>query len=279
VNALNATVENEAPAFGFRFLAYYWAVLVGLQIQLVYSVLFVFGLVYSFRHRLRQDWILYLWILSGILSFTLLANKDARYTVPVLPAVALISVSWLGKVRRNHRMPVAALLAAWAFVTFFNAQWPSPKLDFRWSALGMPLYFLSGNVYRFDHLPLSEDWSIPEIVQKASGRLGVAPNIWQLNPSNVELHARLYAPKVSVVWLSEEFSGERLDQCDYVLVRTHLENAERVEPTERKILAYLTEHPDHFIPVATYALPRAQEAVLYKRESLARRERVPRSGG
>jgi len=279
VNALNATVENEAPAFSFRFLAYYWAVLGGLQIQLVFSILFVFGLVYSIRHRLRQDWMLYLWILSGIFSFTLLANKDPRYTVPILPAVALISVSWFGKVRVNRRRPVAALIAAWAFVSFFNAQWPSSKMDFRLSAMGIPLYFLSGNVYRFDHRPLPEDWSIPEIVHTASGRLGVAPNIWQLNPSNIELHARIYAPNVSVVWLSEEFSDERLDQCDYVLARTHLENAERVEPTERKVAMYLSVHPDRFVPVATYALPHAQEAVLYKRESLARRERVTRSGG
>jgi hypothetical protein len=166
-------------------------------------------------------------------------------------------------------MPVAALIAAWAFVSFFNAQWPVSKMDFRLSAMGMPLYFLSGNVYRFDHRPLSEDWSIPEIVHTASGRLGVAPNIWQLNPSNVELYARIHAPNVSVVWLSEEFSGERLDQCDYVLARTHLENAERVEVTERKIAMYLSEHPDRFVPVATFSLPHSEEAVLYRRRSLS----------
>jgi 4-amino-4-deoxy-L-arabinose transferase-like glycosyltransferase len=267
VNALNAAAENEAPAFSFRYLAYYWGVLGGLQIQLLFSILFVFGLVYSIRHRARQDWMLYLWILSGILSFTLLANKDSRYTVPILPAVALLSVSWLSRVRVGRRIPVAALIVVWAFVSFFNAQWPSPKMDFRLNALGLPLYFLSGNVYRFDHRPLSEDWSVPEIVHTSTGKLGVAPNIWQLNPSNVELYARIYSPQVSVVWLSEGFSGGNLDQCDYVLARTDLENAERVEPMERKVLMYLREHSDRFVPVATYTLPHAQEAELYKRKS------------
>jgi 4-amino-4-deoxy-L-arabinose transferase-like glycosyltransferase len=269
VNALNATVENEAPAFSFRFLSYYWGVLGGLQIQLLFSILFVSGLTYSIRHRARQDWMLYLWILSGILSFTLLANKDTRYTVPILPAVALLSVSWLDRIRMDRRMPAAAVIVAWAFVSFCNAQWPSPKVDFRFSALGMPLYFLSGNVYRFDHRPLSEDWSIPEIVHTATGKLGVAPNIWQLNPSNVELYARIKALQVSVVWLSEGFSVDSLNQCDYVLARTHLENAERVEPMERKVVMYLSEHPDRFVPVATYALPYDQEAVLYRRKSMS----------
>jgi 4-amino-4-deoxy-L-arabinose transferase-like glycosyltransferase len=265
VNALNATVENEAPAFSFRYLAYYWGILGGLQIQLLFSFVFIVGVIYSIRHRLRQDWMLYLWILSGVLSFTLLANKDARYTLPILPAVALISVSWLGKVRWNRRMPLAALLVVWAFVSFFNAQWPTSSVDFRLGAMGMPLYFLSGDVYRFDHRPLPEDWSIPEIVHTASGKLGVAPNIWQLNPSNIELYARIYDPNVSVVWISEGFSGDSLDHCDYVLARAHLEKAERVEPMERKLADYLREHSDRFIQVATYALPHAQTVVLYKR--------------
>ena len=265
VNAMNATVEREAPVFSFRSLAYYWGVLGGLQIQLLFSILFVFGVTYSVRRRFQQDWMLYLWILSGILSFTLIANKDTRYTVPILPAVALLSVSWLGRVRLNRRLPAAALIVAWAFVSFFNAQWPSPKMDFRLSALGMPLYFLSGNVYRFDHRPLSEDWSVPEIVHAASGKLGVVPNLWQLNPSNVGLYARIYAPQVNVVWLSDESASDRLEQCDYVLARTHLENAESVEPFERSIASYISEHSDRFIPVSTYALPHAQEAVLYRR--------------
>jgi 4-amino-4-deoxy-L-arabinose transferase-like glycosyltransferase len=279
VNALNAAVENEAPPFSFRYLAYYWGVLGGLQIQLLFTSLFVVGLIYSIRHRSRQDWMLYLWILSGILSFTLLANKDARYTVPILPAVALISVSWLGAVRGNRRILVAGAIAAWAFVSFFNAQWPSSTMDFRLRAMGMPLYFLSGDVYRFDHRPLAEDWSVPEIVHAASGRLGVAPNIWQLNPSNIELYARINAPQVSVVWISDGFSENSLDQCDYVLARTHLETAERVEPAERNVADYLRTHSDRFTSVATYTLPHAQEAVLYRRESLSQRERVPRSGG
>ena len=269
VNALNAAVENEAPAFSFRYMAYYWGILGGLQIQLLFSFLFAAGVIYSVRHRARQDWMLYLWIMSGILSFTLLSNKDARYTVPILPAVALLSVSWLGTVRVSRRRPVAAAIAALGFVSFFNAQWPSAKMDFRLSAMGMPLYFLSGNVYRFDHRPLPEDWSIPEIVHAASGKLGVAPNIWQLNPSNVELYARIYVPTVSVVWISEGFSGDSLDQCDYVLARTHLEKAEHVEPMERKLADYLGEHSDRFIQVATYVLPHSQEAVLYKRKSLS----------
>jgi len=267
VNVMNAAVEREAPAFSFRFLAYYWGVLAGLQIQLPFGVLFVAGAAYSVVRRSRKDWMLYLWILSGILSFTMIANKDPRYTVPILPAVALLSVSWLGEVRSTRRWAATIAISAWAIVSFFNAQWPSPKMDLRSSALGMPLYFLSGNVFRFDHAPSHDDWSIPEIVSAASGRLGVVPNIWQLNPSNVGLYARIHAPQVRVLSLSGDAAITRLQQCDYVLARTHLENAARVEPEEVMVADYLLNNLDRYVPVARYPLPQSQEAVLYKRLS------------
>src|SRR6185295_10475777 len=89
VNALNAGMEHEKPLFSAVSLAYYWGALCDVQIQLPLSLLFIAGAAYSIRRRFRQDWMLYLWILSGILTFTCVANKDIRYTVPALPAVAL----------------------------------------------------------------------------------------------------------------------------------------------------------------------------------------------
>jgi len=264
VNSRNASVESEAPPFSFRFIAYYWGVLGGLQIQLVFSLLFVVGLTYSIRRRLARDWLLYLWILSGILSFTLIANKDTRYTVPILPAVALLSVSWLSAVRMSRRSIAEAVIAVWALVSFFNAQWPTPQVDFRLRALGTPLYFLSGNVFRFDHSPIADDWSVRQIVHTASGKLGVVPNIWQFNPSNVGLYARIHNPNVSVLWLSDDVAGNRLERCDYVLARTPLETAVDVSPLERTAEEYLSRHSDRFVPVAAFALPNLQQAVLYR---------------
>ena len=112
---------------------------------------------------------------------------------------------------------------------------------------------------------MPEDWSVPDIVHTASGKLGVVPNIWQLNPSNVGLYARIHNPQVSVLWLSEDASGNRLERCDYVLARTNLETAADVAPLEKTTADYLSEHSERFMPVATYVLPYRQVAVLYKR--------------
>ena len=267
VNVMNAAVEHEAPAFSFRSVAYYWGALVGLQIQLLFGILFVAGAAYSVLRRSKKDWMIYLWILSGILSFTLIANKDPRYTVPILPAVALLSVSWLGHVRWSRRGLATIAITVWAFLSFFNAQWPELlRMDFRSSVRGLPLYFFAGNVFRFDHRPMAEDWRIPEIVGSASGKLGVVPNIWQLNPSNIALYARVHAPQLRILWLSDAGTRTRLEECDYVLARrTHLDSAERAEAVEERVASYLQVNADRYVPVATFSLPDNQEAVLYKR--------------
>jgi hypothetical protein len=265
INAMGALQDREPPIWSVRSLAYYWGVLLDLQIQLPFAVLFAAGAVYSLRRHFRRDWLLYLWILGGVLSFTWIANKDARYTVPILPAVALLSVSWLERLRPKRAALATAAIVLWAFVSFFNAQWSSGRRDARLNMDGIPLYVLAGDIVRFDHPPQAEDWSIPAIVQASAGKLGVAPNIWQLNPSNIALYASQHAPRLRILWLLDAAAPDRLDQCDFVLVRSHFEAAAPAEPIELAIATYLHRHSGRFRPVATFALPHGQQAVLFKR--------------
>jgi len=126
------------------------------------------------------------------------------------------------------------LTLGWAGVSFFNAQWPlsgsglyidTPR--FRWMVFAR-------NYFGFDHAPLPDDWSVPEIVKATAAlgqqagpaktdsfpdlrpigvppahqlqpgqdestqpTLGVVVNLPYLNPSSISLYARLLAPKHS----------------------------------------------------------------------------------
>jgi 4-amino-4-deoxy-L-arabinose transferase-like glycosyltransferase len=238
-NQLAAAREHEAPLFSFMSNMFYVHGLLSPQIQVPFAILLVLGVVYTLIRRRKQSLVLYLWILSGIGMFTMVANKDLRYTVPILPAVAVLSTAWLYEVRFNLenklsfalKLAPVALIAGWALVSFFNAQFPAdgqssyiintPK--FQWMVYGR-------NYFGFDHRPLQNDWSIPEVVQtleqdwrdhppvvhqpnrdrqtpdetfspstiKVSDSLetptlGVVVNSPFLNPSNVALYARLLA--------------------------------------------------------------------------------------
>ncbi|MEK6410320.1 MAG: hypothetical protein AABN34_25650 [Acidobacteriota bacterium] len=301
-----AANENEAPLFTFDSNFFYVHALISMQMQLPLAVIFAVGLVYSLVRCRNQSVILYLWILSGIACFAMVANKDVRYTAPILPAAALLSVCWLREFRPRMadvktatrkaagalKVALVAAIATWALASFFNAQWPKPGWG---TAIDTPRYrwmVFARNYYGFDHRPLDDDWSVPDIVRAvanlgkkdsmASGALaageappvlGVVVNLPYLNPSSVALYARLLTneragpPLIDVRWVVEPSMIERIDDCDYVLVRTGLDKADWVAPVERNVERLMLENPDQFTRVASFPIPlNDAEAVIYRRE-------------
>ncbi len=173
VNKEAAINENEAPLYSIMSNLYYVHGIISPQIQLPFGFLFFGGLIYSLFRRRKESILLYLWLISGLGAFIMVANKDLRYTVPLLPAVAILSVCWIrdlqftarNKTRLALKLAPVALIAIWCFTSFFNAQWPmdgqgryidSPR--FRWMVFAR-------NYFGFDHRPLPFDWGVQGIVQ------------------------------------------------------------------------------------------------------------------
>jgi 4-amino-4-deoxy-L-arabinose transferase-like glycosyltransferase len=173
VNKEAAVSENEAPLYSIMSNLYYLHGVISPQVQLLFGFLFFGGLIYSLIRRRKESTLLYLWLVSGLVTFAMVANKDLRYTVPLLPAVALLSVCWVGDLQFNLKnkfnfalkLAPIILITVWCFVSFFNAQWPadgqgkyidSPR--FRWMVFAR-------NYFGFDHKPLPYDWGVPEIVE------------------------------------------------------------------------------------------------------------------
>jgi 4-amino-4-deoxy-L-arabinose transferase-like glycosyltransferase len=348
INKQGAIDENEPALLSRDSLIFYFHSLISMQMQMPFALLFGIGLIYSLIRSRKQSVMLYLWLLSGIGAFTFIANKDVRYTVPVLPAAALLSVCWLrefwlrsrardrraigqaarppseerlrmSRGARGLKLALVAPIVAWAFVSFFNAQWPAPGqgvfIDtpyFRWMVFAR-------NYFVYDHRPLPDDWSVPEIARTAaefpydenspSARalresrplrqkfpsldpheiekshftpygdedvfvwptLGVVVNRPFLNSSAIALYARFLAPErggmplITVESISNESEIERIDVCDYLLVRTGLDHAERVEAVEREVEKMIRANPDRFTQVASFPTPlEGIEAVIYK---------------
>jgi len=287
-NQQAAISENEAPLFTFDSNFFYIHALLSMQIQVPFAILFVFGLLYSLVKFRKESLLFYLWIISGIACFSLVANKDVRYTTPVLPAVALISTCWIGSfaarfrtnraLTRSLKLLLVISIAAWSFVSFFNAQWPRSGFG---TAIDTPRYrwmVFARNYYGFDHRPLDEDWGVPGIVQKLSGEgstpvLGVVVNLPYLNPSSVALYSRLLTPQparppmIDVRWVVEPSMINRIDECDYILVRTGLDKADWVAKVERDVEQIIRDDPGKFTRYASFAIPLPDaEAVVYRHE-------------
>ena len=301
-NQRAAVNENEAPLFSFDSNFFYIHALISMQMQLPLALLFVAGLGYSFVRCRKESVMLYLWLIGGLAAFALVANKDVRYTVPVLPAAAILSTCWLRELpsRINAgprlkklvslKLALGAIITAWAFVSFFNAQWPRAGFG---KAIDTPRYrwmVFARNYYGFDHRPLDNDWSVPEIVSTVANFsseesssaeskparqpvLGVVVNLPYLNPSSVALYARLLAhgraaqPSIDVRWVIEPSMLDRITECDYLLVRTGLDQAEWVAPVERVVERMIRDNPNQFIRVESFPVPlKEAEAVIYRQQ-------------
>jgi 4-amino-4-deoxy-L-arabinose transferase-like glycosyltransferase len=336
INQQGAIDEHEPLILSRDSLIFYLHSLISMQAQMPFGLLFGVGLIYSLIRCRKQSVMLYLWLLGGLASFTFIANKDVRYTVPVLPAVAILSVCWLREfwLAASHdksiaqglskravalKLALVAPIVAWAFISFFNAQWPAPGQGvfvdtpyFRWMVFAR-------NYFVYDHRPLPDDWGVPEIARTVAEfpydenspsvralkepkplrqkflsldpheaentpfqpygdvdvfvwpTLGVVVNRPFLNSSAIALYARLFAPErggmpvVTVESISNESEIERIERCDYLVVRTGLDHAERVETVEREIDAMIRANPERFTIVASFPTPlEGIEAVIYK---------------
>ncbi len=299
INREGAVNENEAPLFSFMSNAFYMHSLLSHQIQVPLAALFLLGLGWSLARFRSESVMLYLWILSGIGLFSLIANKDIRYSVPVLPAVALISVCWMrakrlkaeppNKISRALKPALAACFAAWALVSFFNAQWPRDGAGYYIDTPRFRWMVFARNYYGFDRRPLPDGWGVTETVQtlidlnpsikarfdgNPAGEevtLGVAVNLPYLNPSSLMLYSRLMAPEragpplLKIDFLVSESARDRVEKCDYILVRTGLDRAEWTAPLERYVERLIRDNPSRFMRVAAFPIPLEEaEAVIYK---------------
>jgi 4-amino-4-deoxy-L-arabinose transferase-like glycosyltransferase len=323
-NQRAAIDENEAPLYSFDSSFFSVHALLSFQLQVPFALMMIAGLIYSLIRWRGPSLIIYLWLAGGLGMFALVANKDVRYTVPVVPAAALLAACCLEPVLRSRNKRIvgagyalATGVAAWSLISFFNALWPGPGGG---TVINTPRYqwmVFARNYYGFDHRPLPDDWSVPAVVTTVAKRgpqsrpqgsdsisggpsrvspkegaspalssesdinkkptLGVVVNLPHLNPSSTALYARLLSPGraaeplVRIQWLVVDGSLDRLDECDYVLARTGLDQADWVAPIEREFEQLVRLDPRRFTKLASYPIPlKGAEAVIYQVNRAAR---------
>lgn len=98
----------------------YYAKNLLLQVQPVFLVLFVIGiLIYLFTWK-RQNKILFWWIVLPYIILTMIRNKDERYTLPFLAAVSIISCFWLVNLKKDViKYVLIALVVVFGITQYF----------------------------------------------------------------------------------------------------------------------------------------------------------------
>jgi hypothetical protein len=112
--------EGDPPIASLNsFLWYAWN-LVTNQLYLIPFLFFVGGVVVLFRRKGAARTNLYpvLLIAGTYVAYTLLHNKDDRYTEPMLPAMAVLATYWLDRLSTKSRAWASGGISAYGAATF-----------------------------------------------------------------------------------------------------------------------------------------------------------------
>jgi 4-amino-4-deoxy-L-arabinose transferase-like glycosyltransferase len=113
-------VEGDPPIASLASAFWYVWALVNSQLYLLPFLFLLVGVTFAFTRRnfaARNTYPILL-LIGTLVFFTLLRNKDPRYTMPMLPAAAVVATSWLECLRAKVRTAGTALLATYGALAF-----------------------------------------------------------------------------------------------------------------------------------------------------------------
>lgn len=106
--------------FGLASISYYFFALINYQISFFLFLVFVGSLIYFIKLKLENRLFLALWVLLSYIGCIFVNYKSPRYTMPYLPAIAIISSIGLMSIRHDKvRRAVIAVVAVIAAAQFF----------------------------------------------------------------------------------------------------------------------------------------------------------------
>jgi 4-amino-4-deoxy-L-arabinose transferase-like glycosyltransferase len=126
------------------------------QMGLPLFLLFVVGFVAFLFNRKNFNWLLCGWIVLPFLVFTFINNKGVRYTMPCLPAIAVLSALLLIQINKSKvRTGAVGLVVAVSVFTYIYAGFLPG--DVKTPGLGSSFFGYKG-------LPVKENWHINSIL-------------------------------------------------------------------------------------------------------------------
>jgi len=280
VNRAAAIGEGDPPVLSFYSIFAYLYAMANYQVQPLFFLLFIAGLILSLRRHRRQNRILYLWLLSAYLAFTAQPNKDPRYTLPLLTAAALLTAYLAYTINApGRRMAAYLLIAGCSIVSFFTTQWPidnggEPRTGLSRSAT-VALQALSRNVDHIDQGPQSRDWSLGSIAEaiadyseKPHTVVGIADNEPLFNPSTFGVYFRLLRKEKAESVLQargiEEGEWQRqINRCDFIVTKAGNIRESNQTAASHRLASLIAGAPD-CIRLAAFSLPDGTSAVVYK---------------
>jgi 4-amino-4-deoxy-L-arabinose transferase-like glycosyltransferase len=166
--------QGNPPVRSLESATWYFWNLLDVQLYLLPFLFVLAGLAFCFVRRELAARNLYplLTVVGTLVMFSLLRHKDPRYTLPMLPALAVVATSWLEYVSARARSVIAGVLVVYGVAAFFVISFGAPFLP-KEAAVELPSTHgaLPGRLVAFGQHgyiigpPTNEDWHQADAVR------------------------------------------------------------------------------------------------------------------
>lgn len=221
------------------------------------------------------------WAISGLFLLTFcILNKDIRYSMPILPAVALVTASPLYWIRSSEGFVVFVTLLgslALPYYTYSLFSWPPIHRDIGFGT--GPLYWnIWKKSYYYGGSPSAEDWSLTDIIFRMWNergavtrenpiRLVLVPFLLRLNQNSISLEALQSGIPIDVYQIGNDprfFDDGRILSRDFLLTKTGDLGLPFMTSQAVRINDFIANHRDRFEVVQSYPFPDGSTGTLFK---------------
>ena len=161
---LKGSMDWNLPIWGF------YLEMAERQMGMPLLLLFVFSFISLLIKKEHFNRTLLAWAILPLVVFTFINNKGARYTIPSLPAMALISSVALTQIKSfPWRKILYALTGIVGMVTALYAGFGVGNI---------PLPFLGGQLLGFKNPPITQNWPIDKILEDVITEANPSPGVF-----------------------------------------------------------------------------------------------------
>ncbi len=276
------TTEGDPEVFSLQSILFYVIALINSQISFVFFIVFAAGLIMALKTRHRSNYLLLSWIILPYIVMTLLRNKNDRYTIASIAAIAVISAYWIASLERRKikAIVLSIIMLAGGLQLFTLAQGIDIASDLRIKTPAGNIDLYSAGSYG-TRPPVSNDWKVEEaldsIIADAKtnprmygrvGYLGIVPDMPFTNGLTYGYYSymkKLPFNVISVPYFEalEPFIQNFLN-FDYLIFKSGENSGDSRKKLVKDMYDYFDQHNSSYSLVKEYDLPDGSMLTVYR---------------
>lgn len=276
------TTEGDPEVFTFQSILFYVTALINSQISFVFFIVFLTGLIIALKANHRSNYLLLSWIILPYIVMTLLRNKNDRYTIASIAAVAIISAFWIASLERKKTkaIVVSIIILAGGLQLFTLAQGLDLSSDFRIKTPVGNIDLYSAGSYG-TRPPTSQDWNVEEALDSImadaqtnprmygrAGYLGVVPDMPFTNGLTYGYYSYMKKLPFNVISVPYFEALEPFEQnflnFDYLIFKSGENSGESRKKLVNDMYDYFNKHNSSYVLVKEYNLPDDSTLTVYR---------------